>query len=361
MTPTISGRRIAAAATALLAIAGATSSCSSAPKTASAPTSSSVSAPPGPPVVLTLYSAQHTQTTNAVVAAFTKQTGIKVNVDANDEDAMTAKVEQEGAKSPADLVYTENSPWLQQLDKAGLLAKVNAPTLAAVPAADSGATGDWVGVSARISGITYNTNSLRAGQLPQSIMDLASPAWKDKIEIAPSETDFWPVVSSVLHTYGEAKTLDWLNGLKANAGSNDAVPSNENLAADISQGNTDLGVLNHYYYYRLKTEVGPSVVNSQFAFFAPHDPGYVQNISGAAILASSKNQAAAQQFLQFLTSPTGQTVLATSESFEYPLANGIAANPQLPPLNTLAPTAFSVTDLGTGDDAKALLQKVQLL
>jgi iron(III) transport system substrate-binding protein len=168
-------------------------------------------------------------------------------------------------------------------------------------------------------------------------------------------------VSSVLHTYGQAKTIDWLNGLKANAGSNDNVPSNENLAADISQGNTALGVLNHYYYYRLKTEVGPSAVASQFAYFAPHDPGYIQNVSGAAVLASSKNQPAAQKFLQFLTSQSGQTVLATSNSFEYPLANGVAANPQLPALNTLTPNAFSVSDLGTGEDAKALLQQVQLL
>jgi len=230
-----------------------------------------------------------------------------------------------------------------------------------VPKPDSAASGDWVGVSARISGITYNTKKLQAAQLPQSIMDLANPVWKNRIEIGPAETDFWPVVSSVLHTYGQAKTLDWLNALKSNAGSNDNVPSNETLAADISQGNTDLGVLNQYYYYRLRAEVGANVIGSQFAFFAPHDPGYVENISGAAVLASSKNQAAAQKFLQFLTGQSGQTILAASDSFEYPLANGVAANPQLPPLNTLAPNAFSVADLGTGEDAKALLQQAQLL
>ena len=318
-------------------------------------------APAGPAGELTLYSAQHQQTTDALVAAFTKQTGIKVNVVNGDEDANTAKIEQEGAKSPADLVYTENSPWLAQLDAKGLLAKVDAATLAAVPRADSAPSGDWVGVSARISGITYNTAKLTAAQLPHSIMDLADPAWKDRIEIAPAETDFWPLVSSVLHTFGKAKTLDWLNGLKANAGSNDNVPSNETLAADVSQGVTVLGVLNQYYWYRLRTEVGPAAIGSQFAFFAPRDPGYLQNISGAAVLASSRNHPAAQKFLQFLTSQSGQTILATSDSFEYPLAPGVPANPALPPLTTLAPNGFSVADLGTGEDAKALLQQAQLL
>ena len=339
--------RIAAAITAL-ALAGVLVACGE-------------PAPSGSAGALTLYSAQHQQTTNALVTAFTKQTGIKVNVVNGDEDATTAKIEQEGAKSPADLVYTENSPWLAQLDQKGLLTKVDAATMAAVPRADSAPSGNWVGVSARISGITYNTSKLPAPQLPHSIMDLADPLWKNRIEIAPAETDFWPVVSSVLHTYGQGKTLDWLNGLKANAGSNDNVPSNETLAADISQGNTELGVLNQYYWYRLRTEVGPGAVGSQFAFFAPRDPGYVQDVSGAAVLASSKNQPAAQKFLQFLTSQSGQTILATSDSFEYPLAPGVPANPQLPPLNTLAPNAFSVADLGTGEDAKALLQQAQLL
>ncbi|HME50269.1 extracellular solute-binding protein [Mycobacterium sp.] len=345
------GRRlmIAAGTVALVTLTGLVASCGK-------PSSSGSSG-----TELTLYSAQHQQTTNALVNGFTKQTGIKVNVVNGDEDATTAKIEQEGAKSPADLVYTENSPWLEQLDQKGLLARVDASTLAAVPKPDSAASGDWVGVSARISGITYNTKKLQAAQLPQSIMDLANPVWKNRIEIGPAETDFWPVVSSVLHTYGQAKTLDWLNALKSNAGSNDNVPSNETLAADISQGNTDLGVLNQYYYYRLRAEVGANVIGSQFAFFAPHDPGYVENISGAAVLASSKNQAAAQKFLQFLTGQSGQTILAASDSFEYPLANGVAANPQLPPLNTLAPNAFSVADLGTGEDAKALLQQAQLL
>jgi iron(III) transport system substrate-binding protein len=347
------GRVVTAGAVALVAVVAVASGCSKNPALAP-PT-------PAPSGELTLYSAQHQQTTSAMVAAFTKLTGIKVNVQNDSEDTMTAKVEQEGGKSPADVVYTENSPWLVQLDQKGLLAKVDPATLASVPKADSAASGNWVGVSARISGITYNTGQLTSAQLPQSIMDLAGPAWKDKIEIAPSETDFWPVVSSVLHAYGPARTVDWLTGLKANADTNANVPSNENLAADISQGNTGLGVLNHYYYYRLKTEVGPTVVGSQFTFFAPHDPGYVENISGAAVLASSKNQPAAQKFLQFLTSRDGQTVLATSNSFEYPLVDGVAANPQLPPLNTLAPNSFSVADLGTGEEAKALLQQVQLL
>jgi iron(III) transport system substrate-binding protein len=310
---------------------------------------------------ITLYNAQHEQTTDALITAFTKQTGIKVNVRSDDEDVLTAQLEQEGSKSPADVFYTENSPWLAQLDQKHLLAPVVASTLQQVPAADSASTGDWIGVSARVSVLVYNTDKLTASQLPTSVLNLADPQWKGKLELAPSETDFWPIVSSVAKTYGDAKALAWLKGLKANAGANDNIPDNETVVSDVSKGTSDMGLINHYYFYRLQAEVGKPAVHAALSFFAPHDPGYVLDISGAAILKSSKHQAAAQKFVAFVTSAAGQTIIANSESFEYPIGDHVAANPELPPFAQLQPNSFSVADLGTGADAKTLLQEAQLL
>ncbi len=310
---------------------------------------------------ITLYNAQHEQTTNALITAFTKATGIKVRVVNDDEDVLTAQIEQEGGRSPADVFYTENSNWLQQLDNKGLLASVAPSTLAAVPAQDSATNGKWVGISARFSVLAYNTKDLSASQLPTSVMDLARPQWKNKIELAPAETDFWPIVSSVDRAKGDAATIKWLEGLKANAGANANVPDNETLLSDISNGVTELGVINHYYFYRLEAEQGTANVHAAIAEFAPRDPGYVEDISAAGVLKSSKNQAAAQKFVRFLTSATGQRVLAASESFEYPLRPGVAASPELPPMSSFQPNSFTPADLGTGLNAKRLLQQVGLL
>jgi iron(III) transport system substrate-binding protein len=310
---------------------------------------------------ITLYNAQHEETTDAMIAAFTKQTGIKVRVDNDDEDVLTAQIEQEGSRTPADVFYTENSNWLEQLNEKGLLSTVEASTLANVPTADSATNGDWVGVSARVSVMVYNPSKVSASQLPTSVLGLADPKWKGKIEIAPAETDFWPIVSSVARVDGQAAALNWLKGLKANAGANDNIPDNETLTSDVSQGVTDLALINHYYYYRLRAEVGSGSVNAKLAFFAPHDPGFVEDISGAAILKSSKHQAAAQEFLAFMTSNAGQNVLAHGESFEYPIHPGVAANPELPPLAQMQPSSFTPADLGTGLDAKTLLQEAGLI
>jgi iron(III) transport system substrate-binding protein len=342
-------RHTAPLVVALLLITGCAGACGG---------SATSSAAAGP--TITLYNAQHEQTTNALIAAFTKQTGINVRVDNDDEDALTAKVEQEGGRSPADVIYTENSNWLQQLDDRGLLARIDPATLANVPPADSASNGDWVGVSARMSVMVYNTGKLTPTQLPKSVLDLADPQWKDKMEISPSETDFWPIISSVARARGNAAALAWLEGLKANASASN-IPDSETLTSDVSQGTTALALINHYYFYRLQAEVGKGSVNANIGYFAPHDPGYVEDISGAAVLKSSIHQAAAQRFLAFMTGQAGQNVLAQSESFEYPLHPGVAANPEITPLSQLQPAGFTPAELGTGADAKTLLQQAGLI
>ncbi len=193
------------------------------------------------------------------------------------------------------------------------------------------------------------------------MLGLADPKWMGKIEIAPAETDFWPIVSSIARVDGKAAALGWLRGLKANAGNGATVPDNETIVSDISQGTTDLAVINHYYFYRLQAELGKGAVKAKIAYFAPHDVGYLEDISGAAILKASQHKAAAQKFLAFLTSDAGQRVLAAGESFEYPIHPGVAASPALVPLDQLQPSSFTPAELGTGLDAKKLMQEVGLI
>jgi iron(III) transport system substrate-binding protein len=133
------------------------------------------------------------------------------------------------------------------------------------------------------------------------------------------------------------------------------------LTSDVNQGLTGAAVINQYYFYRLRTELGGAAVTARVASFAAGDPGSVQSVSGAAVLRSSTHPAAAEKFLAFLTSPNGQTVLSRSQSFEYPVRPGVAANPELPPLAEVHPASFTPADLGTGLQSKALLQQAGLL
>ncbi len=308
---------------------------------------------------ITLYSGQHVQTTEALVAAFEKKTGITVNTRYDDEDVFVDQILAEGTHSPADVFYTENSPPLEELAAKGLLAPVAPSTLAHTPARYNSPDGKWVGVSARVSVMVYNTSLLKPSQLPTSAMDLAEPKWRGKIALAGAETDFQPIVTTVARTYGDAAALKWLQALKANATSH-IYPDNETTADEVNRGQVALGIINQYYWYRERAEVGASNMHSKIATFAPRDVGYVLDVSGAGILRSSTHQAAAQRFLAFLTSAQGQTIIAHSESYEYPIASGVTRTGETP-FSELQPNPVTIAELGTGAEAIKLLQEAQLL
>ena len=51
--------------------------------------------------------------------------------------------------------------------------------------------------------------------------------------------------------------------------------------------------------------------------------GMLVDVSGAAVLKSSKHAADARRFLAYLVSKPAQTIIATSASYEYPLGSGV--------------------------------------
>jgi iron(III) transport system substrate-binding protein len=309
---------------------------------------------------LTLYSGQHVQTTDALVTGFEKATGINVNVRSDDEDTLSDQIVTEGSHSPADLIYTENTPPVQNLAAHGLLSKVDPSTLARTPSRYNSPQGLWVGTSARVSVLIYNPSLIAKSDLPTTVLQLADPRYQGKLAIAPGETDFQPIVTSVDHAYGQAATLKWLDGIKANAGSH-SYPDNETIADLVNRGVVAFGMVNQYYWYRMRAEVGASNVHSQITYFAPHDPGYVLDISPAAILKSSPHQAEAQKFLAFLTSKQGQEIIAHSISFEYPIASGVTTSQPETPFDQLQPNSITVAQLGTGANAIALMKQAGLL
>jgi iron(III) transport system substrate-binding protein len=349
--------RWAAAALAAAAACGTLAACGSASATSGS----------GSGVTLTLYSGQHVQTSENLVAGFEKKTGIKVAIRSDDEDVLADQITTEGAHSPADLFYTENSPPLMSLEGKGLLSPVAASTLSKTPSQYNSPGGDWVGVSARTSVIVYNPGLIKASQLPTQISQLADAKYKGKLALAPQETDFQPIVTAYDQQYGRAATLAWLAAIKANSAGH-VYPDNETIVSEVNQGAAAFGIVNQYYWYRMRAEIGASRVKALITHLAAHNPGYVVDVSGAAILKSSKHQADDQKFLAFLVSKQGQEIIAhpgtgpgDSISFEYPLASGVTTLAPETPFSQLEPYPITIAQLGTGSTAIALLRAAGLL
>jgi iron(III) transport system substrate-binding protein len=345
----------AAVAVALAVTLGA---CGSYSSTSSATAPDVTTAGTTPDGGITVYSGQHEETVTALTKAFTAKTGIAVKVRSDDEATLANQLLEEGSDSPADVFYAENPPALTVLDDSHRLGKVLSATLGAVPASQSPTSGDWVGVSARSAALAYNPTMVPESALPASLRDLADPAWKGKVGFAPSETDFQPLVTTMVKTDGLDAATTWLKGLKANAKIYD---SNEDLVTAVDQGEVATGVIDHYYWYRLRDEVGADKLEAGLHYFPAGDPGALVDVSGAAVLASTKHPGSAQAFLAFLVSPEAQNIIGTSESYEYPLATGITSSKSLRPLADSGTSPMTIAQLGDGKQALALMQQVGLL
>jgi iron(III) transport system substrate-binding protein len=303
---------------------------------------------------ITLYNGQHAQLTQAIVSAFEKQTGIQVKVRTDDGIVLADQILQEGSHSPADVYLTENSPELMLLTQHNLLATLPTSITSQVPARYDSPTGNWVGISTRVSALAYNPSLVSSGQLPASILDLAQPQWKGKVAIAPTDSDFVPLVGAVIATYGEQAALNWLKGLKGNATQYGDI---EGVVAAVNKGQQAVGIINQYYWFRLRQELGTAATHSKVYYFPNRNVGGLQNISGAAVLASSSHKSAADKFVSFLVSAQAETILATGDTYEYPTRPGIGPNSQLTPLAQVNPAVLSVVSLGNDLPAAALLSR----
>jgi iron(III) transport system substrate-binding protein len=294
----------------------------------------------GPSIVV--YNAQHEQLIEELASGFTKETGIEVELRNGSDLELAAQLAQEGDASPADVFLTENSPAMSQVEREGLFAKLPESALAPIPEQYRPASGLWTGFVARSTVLVYNTDLVDESELPASIMDLAKPEWAGRISFSPTGADFQAIVAGMLDLEGEDATRAWLEGIKANGTVYDG---NNVVLESVNSGESEVGIVYHYYWYRDQAESGEVSDHSALYFFHNQDPGAFVSVSGAGVLKSSEHQADAEKFVEFLTSEAGQQGLADSYALEYPLNPAVSLEPPVEPFDSLQPPVVNVSEL----------------
>jgi len=317
---------------------------------------------PGTPVEpnkeLVIYSGQHKSATLALYEAFTEQTGIQIKAREGTSNELAHQIVEEGERSPADIIYTEESTPLFMLANKQLLAKINDAALANIPAEYRDKDGNWIGLLARSRVLAYNKNMITTEQLPTSIMDLTAPEWKGKFAFVKTSGAFQMQLSAMIKLEGRETAKQWLEGLKANG---KEYRHNKAALDAVERGDIAFAMINNYYWDKMAKEVGEEALQSRLYFMGTNDLGDLVTVSGAAILKSSKNQEAAQQFMAYATSEEGQQIL-TRISAQYPMNPNVNTE-GLKPFSELTPPNGTL-DLGEYSDGKAaieLLQEVGLL
>ncbi len=305
---------------------------------------------------LTLYNGQHAKTTQLLIDAFTDATGITVDIRKGNSVQLANQIIEEGDRSPADVLYTEESPPVAALAERHLLATLPQEIVTQVRPGYTSDDASWVGITARCRVTVYNRNMVEAAALPASIMDMATEAWKGRVAFVPTSGAFQQQIIAIETLKGRDAALAWLKGLKKYGRI-----YNNNMAAmrAVEKGEIATGLINNYYWYIVAREVGAENMNSALHFSGPGDPGALITVSAAGLLKTARNPDAARKLIAFMVSPEGQGVLAKAVA-EWPMNPKVSSSFDLKPFDELAPPKVNPASLGGAAEALELRREAGL-
>jgi len=281
---------------------------------------------------LTVYSGREEELVAPLFDRFEQETGINVEVRYGDSAELAATIAEEGGNSPADVFFAQDPGSLGSVGDR--LMPLPDEVLERVDARFRDKNGRWVGTSGRARVIVYNTDRLSEDEVPDSVFGLTDPKWKGKIGIAPTNASFQAFVTAMRLDAGEERTRQWLEDLMKNEPK--FYEKNTPVVEAAASGEIEVGLVNHYYLYLVKEELGDDAPIAN-KFLPGDDPGALVSVAGAGVLAGAEREDAAVRFVEFLLADEQQRFYTDeAEEAEIPLVAGIEPKEGVPSLEELA-------------------------
>ncbi len=275
---------------------------------------------------LNLYSSRHYDTDERLYSDFEDATGITINRIEGKADELIARMEAEGANSPADILLTVDTSRLARAKNAGILQSVDSATLEErIPANLQDEDNQWYGFSQRARIIFYD--KAEVANPPETYLDLAKPEYKGLVCIRSSSNTYnQTLLASIITNHGAEAAKTWAEGIVANMARDPQGGDTDQLRGIVS-GECEIAVSNSYYFARaLRKDVkGLSgdidMIGVQFP--AQDAEGAHMNLSGAGVAAYAPNKDNAVKFLEYLASDQAQVYFSNGND-EFPAVQGVA-------------------------------------
>ena len=305
---------------------------------------------------LQVYSARHYDLENAF-AEFEEETGLKVDFLFAEDADLLKRLEAEGENSPADLFVTVDAGNLWAADQAGVLEAVDSPVLdRAVPRQYRDGDGSWYGLALRARTVAYNPDNVDPAEFDteNTYAGLADPKWQGRLCMRDStEAYTQSLIAALIDTYGRDETKamvqSWLD--------NDVdIMSNDILLLEaVDAGTCDVAIVNHYYLAR-ELEENPDM-NVELFWASQDGKGTQVNLSGGGVVATSDNEAEAQQLLEWLATDGQEAFVGGNH--EYPVNPDVAPDEAAAAFGPFDPMPIDAEAYGAlNADAVALLEEV---
>lgn len=273
-----------------------------------------------------VYSHRQPELVQPLFDAFTKESGIEVNVAFVDK-GMVERLVAEGSRSPADLVMTVDIARLAQIVEAGVIQPVTSDVLAAnIPAAFRDPDNQWFGLTSRARIVYASRDRVADGEVT-TYEDLADPKWKGRICTRPGTHDYnLGLMAAYIVHHGEAAAKVWAEGLRANLARKPEGNDRAQVKA-IWAGECDISLGNTYYMGEMMADPEQKAwadsVRIVFPVFA--GDGTHMNVSGVAMTKAAPNKDAALKLMEFLSSDAAQKIYAEI-NHEFPVKPGVESS-----------------------------------
>ena len=275
-----------------------------------------------PAAEITVYTHRHYPADQALFDAFSRESGITVNVLKAKADELIKRLEIEGAESAADVLITVDAGRLVRAKEKGLLQAVQSDTISErIPAAMQDPDSQWFALTKRARVLVYAKDRVDVATL-SSYESLMDEQWRGRILVRSSQNIYnQSLLASITHHHGGEAAEAWAKAVVANMARTPKGNDRDQIRA-VAAGKGDLAIVNTYYLGLLLNADDPAdqALAGHMGVFFPNqgDRGTHINVSGIGVTAHAPNREGAIKLIEFLARKDSQEVFAQS-NYEYPV------------------------------------------
>jgi iron(III) transport system substrate-binding protein len=296
---------------------------------------------------LNLYSSRHYDTDERLYSDFTEATGITINRIEGNADELIARMQAEGANSPADVMLTVDTSRLARAKELGVLQSIDSAVLEdRIPANLQDRDNQWFAFSQRARIIFYDKDEVQ--NPPMDYVSLADPAYKGMVcHRSSSNVYSQTLLASIIENHGVEAATAWAAGMVANFARDPEGGDTDQLRGIVS-GQCDISVANTYYFARaLRTDVkGVSADIDQIGWIFPAQDaeGAHMNLSGGGVAAHAPHKENAIAFLEYLSSDQAQQYFSAGND-EFPAVPSVTLSESVAKLGDFKPDDVNLSDV----------------
>ena len=285
-----------------------------------------------------LYCSVDQAVAEPIIAAFEKQTGIKVlaryDTEASKTVGLVQRIRAEADSPTADVFWSGEVFHTIRLAREGLLVPYRGEgilPLHSEPRPASGSQGRdalatfadpkglWYGFALRARVIGYNTNKVSAQEAPKLLEDVLDAKWKGRLAMAsPAFGTTGGDVASWFAHYGPQRAKEILQRLRDNEVR--IVSGNSTAVRMVATGQADICFTDTDDVYAGQRNGWPVAMN----FLDQNGKGALMIPNTAAMIKGGPHAETAAKLMQFLLSEELERLLAESDSHNSPVRASVA-------------------------------------